>query len=104
MKYSHSKTGISPEDLRFSMTGGFKEADLARQIEALGCAPWFQRTSLLAYIVPRGLEKPAPSWILRRFHSARLGHLLVRLDSLLAKIDFVRKNQIRLVWGLNKPA
>jgi SAM-dependent methyltransferase len=56
MKLSHRKTGISPEDYRFSMSGGFKEADLARLIVRAGGEPWFIRTSFLNYLFYRGLK------------------------------------------------
>ena len=103
MRYSHAKTGISPEDLRFSLTGGFKEAELAHQIEAVGCTPWFERTSFLAYVIPRGIEKLAPAWMMNKLRSSGFGRLLVRADAALGRFEYFRRNQIRLVWGLSKP-
>lgn len=102
MKYSHAKTGISPEDLRFSMSGGFNEDDLAVKIAVVGGVPWFHRTSLLAYIVPRGVEKLAPKWV-SALHEKKIAKFWVRCDRVLAKFKFYQVNQIRLVWGFNKP-
>lgn len=50
MKYSHKTTGISPEDYRFSMTGGFREKALSKLIRATGGRPWFRRTAFLQYV------------------------------------------------------
>jgi len=51
MTYTHWRSGISPEDLRATLAGGLREEDSARTIVAVGGDPWFQRTSLFAYLL-----------------------------------------------------
>jgi len=103
MRYSHSSSGISPEDYRFSMSGGFKEPELAKQIKRVGGEPFFQRTSFANYILCRGSEKCLPKkvskWVCRGF-PARAAQYLDRLG---ARANFYRDWQIRLVWGFVKP-
>ncbi len=100
MRYSHRKTGISPEDLRFSMSGGFRETDLASIIESLGGEPWFERSSFLAYIVSRGIEKLLPAHLHRVCLAPGIGRCLNALDHFLAPL--LRANFIRLAWGFAK--
>lgn len=103
MLYSHSATGISPEDLRFSLSGGFREANLAALIRDAGARPYFERASFLNYLWHRAVEKLLPGSMRRFLLAARIGRLLSLVDSTLAKIPFGRKLLIRLVWGLQKP-
>ena len=104
MKYSHRKTGISPEDYRFSMSGGFKEEELAPLMTALKVNPFFHRACLLDYIWTRAAEKLLP----RRLHAPLATGLplrvLVQFDRAMAGLDWYRQNQIRLVWGFTKAA
>lgn len=57
MKYSHKTSGISPEDFRFSMSGGFREKELSDQIKTAGGVPWFKRSAFFQYFFYRGIEK-----------------------------------------------
>jgi len=104
MKYSHRKTGISPEDYRFSMSGGFKETELEPLMTALGLKPFFHRACLLDYVWTRAAEKLLP----RRFHAPLATGLplkaLVGFDRAMARLAWYRRNQIRLVWGFAKAA
>jgi SAM-dependent methyltransferase len=103
MKYSHRRTGISPEDYRFSMSGGFKEGELAREIAAVGAEPWFVRTSFLTYVVFRGIEKLLPQRVSESLKASGLARLTVSLDSWLGQWRPFRVNQIRLIWGFARP-
>lgn len=103
MTYSHRKSGISPEDYRFSMSGGFREAELATLARSLGGEFWCCKRSLLGYIWHRGALKVAPS-VFPILAPERLGRWLSLLDQQLSRFTLVRKNLIRLVWGFDKPA
>jgi len=103
MRYSHRTTGISPEDYRFSMAGGFKESVLAEAITTAGAVPWFLRSSLFTYVFFRGTEKLLPRRI-SDLARQLFGPPLSVLDSVLGKLAFFQRNQIRLIWGLRKPA
>ena len=104
MKLSHKRTGISPEDYRFSMTGGFKEALLAARIEKAGGDPWFSRTSLLTYVVYRGTRKLLPAKLNSTLRSPTIARVVLSVDRLLCRLPFLKGNQIRLVWGFEKPS
>jgi SAM-dependent methyltransferase len=102
MMYSHRTTGISPEDYRFSMSGGFREKDLAAIIRQLGGEPWFERTGFLTYLWTRAVEKLLPAALRRTFAGPRLGSSMAALDRLLAPV--LSSNFIRIAWGFHKPA
>ena len=61
MRFSHWRTGISPEDARCTATGGFREDELAEMIAGVGGVPHFERLSLLTYLVYRASEKLLPA-------------------------------------------
>ncbi|MFK7967504.1 MAG: methyltransferase domain-containing protein [Burkholderiaceae bacterium] len=101
---SHTKTGISPEDLRFSETGGFKEAELEAIIHAAGGQAWFRRCSFFQYLLHRGAGKLLPNRISRQLRHGRLAIALNRLDRWAARhSQRFQANQVRLVWGFDKP-
>jgi ubiquinone/menaquinone biosynthesis C-methylase UbiE len=102
MKHSHNKTGISPEDYRFSMTGGFKENDLEPLLTDLKVKPWFKRTSFLTYIFFRGVEKLFPKRISKALRKPFPAGLITSLDRLIGLLPIFKKNQIRLIWGFEK--
>lgn len=102
MKRSHDKTGISPEDYRFSMSGGFREEILTEIIEQLGGKPYFERTAFLGYLIQRGAEKLLPSTISSGIQGSWFYKALHGIDNLMGKFKFYRRNQIRLIWGFEK--
>jgi SAM-dependent methyltransferase len=104
MKYSHRRTGISPEDYRFSMSGGFKEGDLKKEIEAVGAEPWFVRTSFITYVAFRGIEKLLPRRLSETLKTSWLPSLTTGIDNLLGRVQLFRANQIRLIWGFGRPS
>lgn len=103
MKYSHRKTGISPEDYRFSMSGGFKESELAAMMTRLGLQPFFQRACLLDYLWTRAAVKLLPRRLYTPLTTGLPMRALVRLDQAMTRLSWYRRNQIRLVWGFTKP-
>jgi 2-polyprenyl-3-methyl-5-hydroxy-6-metoxy-1,4-benzoquinol methylase len=102
MAYSHRRTGISPEDTRATLAGGFREEDLARTIESVGGNPWFQRTSLVTYLLYRASEKLLPARLDAALRRPCVARRVCKFDEWAARFELVRKNQIRLVWGLAK--
>ncbi len=104
MQYSHKMTGISPEDYRFSMSGGFREKKLAEIIRKQGGHPWFRRTACLQYLWHRGSEKLLRGRARRIAMDPMMSHPLRALDNLISFVPLLNKNFIRLVWGLDKPA
>lgn len=103
MKYSHRRTGISPEDYRFSMSGGFKESELEPLMTRLGVVPYFHRSCLLDYVWTRGVEKLLPGSLRGSLTSGALMRTIARVDETLGRFSVYRRNQIRLVWGFSKP-
>jgi ubiquinone/menaquinone biosynthesis C-methylase UbiE len=102
MKYSHKTTGISPEDYRFSMSGGFREKKLAELIRKQGGYPWFRRTAFLQYVWYRGSEKLLHGRARRIATNATISRMLHAIDNTCAHLPVLNKNLIRLVWGFNK--
>ena len=104
MRHSHRSTGISPEDYRFSMTGGFKESELVTEIRRAGGMPWFERTSFATYLVYRAAEKLLPARLDARLRRPGVARRLQWLDDRLCNLKPLADNRIRLVWGFTKPA
>ena len=102
MRASHRRDPRSPEDVRDTLAGGFREVDLAERITAVGGLPWFERQALLSYMWHRASVALFPNEL--RFLSRRRGinSMLIRLDAQLARWSVVRKNLIRLIWGFEK--
>lgn len=102
MQYSHRTTGISPEDYRFSMSGGFREDILAELIRQQGGDPWFRRTAFLQYLWHRGAEKLLRGRARRMATSSMMSRPLRAIDDVIAHVPLLNKNFIRLVWGFDK--
>jgi SAM-dependent methyltransferase len=101
MKRAHAEAPVSPEDVRATMRGGFKEAELRTLMSDLGVTPWFERSCLIHYLVTRAGEKmklpvqPAHHpWLLRALSAADRG---------LAALPGIRPHLIRLAWGFTRP-
>jgi ubiquinone/menaquinone biosynthesis C-methylase UbiE len=105
MRYFHRKEPPSPEDLRFTMHGGFREDELAKLIRAAGGEPWFERSSFVHYLFTRASERLPPQRVFRFLASRdRLLGALIAVDHALEHLPGMRRNLIRLVWGMTKPA
>lgn len=103
MRYTHSKHGISPEDLRATTRGGFKEEEIKtfeREVGFKDC--FFIRRCFLAYFWTRMLEKV---FSCEQTHSSLYRRSLTFVnfcDSLLFRmLRFSKRNAIRLVWGFH---
>lgn len=103
MKHSHKKSGISPEDYRFSMSGGFRESDLSKSIKQVNGVPFFRRTSFLTYITVRGAEKLLPKKNARWVCTGAVVRWISWVDKKMSKFKVFRQNYIRIVWGLTTP-
>jgi SAM-dependent methyltransferase len=104
MRYTHRRNPISPEDLRFTLGGGFREPDLAFRIRQVGGEPWFYRESFLYYFWTRAAERLFPRRLAMLGRSRRVAKRLISLDGRLERFRLVQKNLIRLVWGFDKPS
>jgi SAM-dependent methyltransferase len=104
MRYFHRLQEPSPEDLRFTLAGGFRETVLGSRIRELDCNPWFERSGFLHYLITRASERLPPQRAWRALVGSRaVLEGLIWLDGLLARIPGMESNLIRLVWGFDKP-
>lgn len=105
MRYSHNTKGISPEDLRFSLQGGFKETALANAIKQTGGTPFFKKEVLMGYLLVRGATKLLPAhWAASERLSQTLGWLGRIIDGAIEALPITRNQCIRLIWGYSKQA
>ena len=104
MRLSHRREPRSPEDVRETMAGGFREERLARSIRARRRSPVVR-----ARRVPLLLLAPGVGGAVSRGRARRAPP---RPDSrpaacgptdLLSRFGWARKNMIRLIWGFDKP-
>jgi ubiquinone/menaquinone biosynthesis C-methylase UbiE len=102
MAYSHRRFPRSPEDIRETQQGGFREADLAREIRALGCEPYARRLSLLFYLWRRATLVALPPRLRHLGDNVAIARALTSIDRRLARVPFLRAQQVHLVWGLRK--
>ena len=103
MRYTHRRNPISPEDIRFTMGGGFREDDLAVRIQAVGCKPWFHREAFLYYFWTRAGDRLFPDRLRHLSRHPGVARALIKTDERLARYGWVQRNLIRLVWGFDKP-
>jgi SAM-dependent methyltransferase len=103
MRWSHRHESRSPEDLRETFTGGFREARLAAAIRSAGGEPWFERVALLYYVWMRAAGVLFPASVRRlRCHRA-LARVCRRIDETLLLTAWGRRNMVRLIWGFRMP-
>jgi SAM-dependent methyltransferase len=102
MRRAHHLSPISPEDHRATMRGGFREAVLASQLEALGVTPWFHRSGFVHYLVTRGAETLKFPSALQPAHHPSWLRALIGIDSAVERLPGMRRNLIRLVWGFDR--
>jgi ubiquinone/menaquinone biosynthesis C-methylase UbiE len=100
MQYFHERGGISPEDYEATVSGWYRVEELAQKIKTVGGNAFFERTCFVQYLFTRASERLPPQRVWR-WLTAQESVLaaLIRLDALLAHSQFVRNNQMRLVWG-----
>lgn len=102
MRLSHRHEPRSPEDLRETLSGGFEELQLESAIRSVGGEPWSERVALLYYLWMRAAGTLLPARV-RRFPGHRtLARMCRRVDELLLRTAWGRRNMVRLVWGFEK--
>jgi SAM-dependent methyltransferase len=103
MRYFHSREEISPEDLRATTSGWYREGELDQKIRSLEARPFFRRSSLVHYLFTRASERLPPQRLWKFLVGQdRVLRALIRIDEILWSSRLVRKNQIRLVWGFER--
>jgi len=103
MKLVHRYHGISPEDLRATYQGGYREEDLARWATEHGFAAAFsERTTFFHYLVTNGVGKVIGwSWPLWMYKGP--GLIGRALDATLTRnVRLLRDSRIEMVWGFQK--
>lgn len=104
MRYFHQREKPSPADLRSTLSGWHREEELRDMIISTGGKPFFDRSSLFHYLFTRASERLPPRAVFSYLSSqAWFLRALIRLDAALSRFEGVRNNQIRLVWGFEKP-
>jgi SAM-dependent methyltransferase len=103
MRFSHRREPRSPEDLRETLSGGFREARLAPAIRGVGGEPWFARVALLYYLWMRAAGILLPARARRLSLHRRVARACMAIDRLLLRSAWGRRNMIRLIWGFDKP-
>jgi len=103
MQYVHKKRGISPEDLRATLEGGFTREQIEKWGVAAGFLSYFFiRREFLLYFWIRGMKKIFnldQNNLIVHF----VGSLLSLIDTTTASISrLYQNNMIRLVWGYEK--
>lgn len=100
MLYSHWKTGISPEDLRVTKKGGYKEEEIKKIMEFINFKEYFFiRVAFFLHLWKRGVNKIIGS---RKVMNAG-APVFHAIDSFFAKhFRMFRENQIKVVWGFHK--
>ena len=103
MRLSHRKEPRSPEDLRETMAGGFREERLAEAIRDVGGIPSFERVALLYYVWHRASVALFPEVVRVVPRHDLISTACMRADEFLSRFAWARKNLIRLIWGFDKP-
>jgi ubiquinone/menaquinone biosynthesis C-methylase UbiE len=104
MRYFHGREQPSPADLQATLSGWHREEELEDMILAVGGKPFFDRSSFFHYLFTRASERLPPRAVFSFLSSRRwLLRALIRLDDATARFEPVRNNQIRLVWGFERP-
>ncbi len=103
MRLSHRREPRSPEDVRETMAGGFREERLAEAIRAVGGIPFFERVALLYYVWHRASVALFPEVVRVVPRHDLIFTACMRADEFLSRFAWARKNMVRLIWGFDKP-
>ncbi len=104
MRLSHLLHRRSPEDLRATYAGGYKEEDLIALGQKRGFSGGsFERTTFFHYLCVHGIGGIL-GWSLPRPFYRVPGWLGRCMDALLTKrVGILARNRMELVWGFEKP-
>jgi len=117
MRVSHEVDPISAEDMRYTLSGGFRSEDIKARAAAVGLDAWFEPTGTVHYLITRAsqifagrvpvLNLDRRTWALQPsgshelvVGSRRLLEAISRVDRWLERYEVFRSNRMRLVWGL----
>ena len=103
MWLSHRREPRSPEDLRDTLEGGLREDVLSQRIRAVGGEPWFERCAFLYWYWKRASVSLFPELFVLIPRHDLISRALKAIDVKLGRFNWVRRNMIRLVWGMDKP-
>ncbi len=99
----HKKDGISPEDLRATNRGGYREENMIELKNNLGFKDMlFVRHAFFSRICWRGMYKLFGYNKCTMVVAWPLVYLLKKLDMALSKTPWIKKNGIDLIWGFTK--
>jgi SAM-dependent methyltransferase len=102
MWFSHHREPRSPEDVRETMSGGFREERLAEVIREVGGEPRFERVAFLYYLWKRVSVSLFPDVFRIVPRHDLVSAALMRADRMLARVKWTRSSMIRLIWGFEK--
>jgi SAM-dependent methyltransferase len=98
--YFHARGSTSPEDLRATLRGGFREDELTATITALSGRPFFERDILFQYLVARATERLPPRPLMRWLgRQDWLMRALTAFDRKVTRLPGLRENRMRMIWG-----
>jgi SAM-dependent methyltransferase len=103
MRLSHRREPRSPEDIRDTLMGGFREDQLEALIRAAGGVPAFERVGLLYYVWKRASVALFPEVFRVLPRHDLVSRACMAADRFLCRFKRARRNMIRLVWGFTKP-
>jgi SAM-dependent methyltransferase len=106
MAYSHRRHPRSPEDIRETLQGGFREEDIVREVRASGAAAeaWFERLGFAFYFWRRASLVLFPARWRGLGEHPRIAGPLIALDRHLARRPRMRRHLVRLIWGVRRTA
>ena len=104
LAYSHRKVPRSPEDVKETMRGGFREEVLREEARRAGVELWSRRLLLTFYLWHRATLKLLPDRFRELRMHPRIAGPLIRLDEKLARRPRAQRHLVRLVWGVEKPS
>lgn len=104
MRLSHRREPRSPEDVRDTIGGGFREERLSDVIHGAGGDPWFERVAFLYYFWKRLSVSLFPEVFRIVPRHDLISAIVMRADRFLLRFAWPRRNMIRLIWGFDKPS
>jgi SAM-dependent methyltransferase len=104
MRLSHRREPRSPEDLRDTMAGGFREERLSSVIHVVGGEPRFERVAFLYYFWKRLSVSLFPEVFRIIPRHDLISAAMMGVDRFLMRFTWTRRNMIRLIWGFEKPS
>lgn len=104
MGLSHRREPRSPEDIRDTVGGGFREDRLSDAVRRVGGEPWFERIAFVYYFWKRASVSLFPEVLRVIPRHDMISAALMRIDRVLSRFGWGRRNMIRLIWGFDKPA